>query len=229
MKTDNHFLLFMNKYALLLLSIGVVMLSCNRQNLDDQSALVNRLMYDPDIREIEHLRDSLLVIALENNISGKAIQEALNSGNKEMALSFYGMTQDEFEPIARRFNNAATRIQAKFPDLTEQVNSQEHCATCMAEKSEIFSNFDEFAKKQLEISANRMKGTQAAPPDPLDGYDPGGYGCAPAYYACLLLCVPLGPQLYPFCAIICVCEFCEGWVVDLLCNPQPQGGGGGGI
>ncbi len=123
----------MRNFIFMIMATCGLLWSCNQESADDKSTLSVNLQKDSDFRELVHLRDTLLGIVLDNKIPTEEIQEALMFKDSEKALTFYGMTAEQFQPIAKRIEIATEKVKDRYPELVKQTRNQAGCSSCMAE------------------------------------------------------------------------------------------------
>jgi len=184
-------------------------------NVPSTVAYEKQLKEDTNIRELLSIRNEMMKRVLESGVSGAEISDIVERNDTQKFASILGYTDEEMTDMGKRIAYLGKVIQDKYPELHDMAGSQrEECPGC---------NFKAVAEKWDYILENRKEAdvfvadgdeNQVPLPDPSQR----GVACQwLPYTASLALCTAAGPVLYWACAVVAMCAFCSGGIVNTIC------------
>lgn len=158
---------------------------------------------DPLVQELISIADDFLkrLLSADSEVLAQ-IGEAYQLGDEAAITSLLGYSPQELAEIERRLDNAREGILAKYPEIRLLVESGSACpclsSDCKAKVNDFLSQLNAARKDESVLRDYKCRWIP--------------------YTACLAVCTTMGPAGYFFCSVVCTCSFCEGGVIDRICD-----------
>ncbi len=162
------------------------------------------LQHDPNVQTLIAIVDDFIQRLLRLDPAALSeLKAAYIAGDEDKMAEILGYTDSELQEIDYKIQEASDAILSTYPEIRNMIADEE--APCNGiDCSQAFERFlDNLDEVRRNPSTLREEKCQVV-----------------ALVACLLICRDIAPSVgYLTCGVVCVCSFCEGGWIDILCNP----------